>query len=236
MSRPGRKSRGRAIDGTNVRAQVSDVSLVQQRREQIVEAAVELFSRQGFYRTTVQEVAARAGMSTGSIYHYARTKEDILLLALLSVLHSYATEIPQALEGVADPMERLWRAVGAYCRVIDSRRAATVLAYRSTKSLPRKQQEMVKDAELETNRLIADCVADCRAAGLIRDVDVDMATHLFVMFAHSWALKHWRLQQSMSRTEFLSRGFDILFTGIATPAGLERFAGFRRSLEEPGDH
>ena len=54
MSRPGRKSRGRAIDNTNVRAQVSDVTLVQQRREQIVEAAVELFSKQGFYRTTVQ--------------------------------------------------------------------------------------------------------------------------------------------------------------------------------------
>lgn len=230
MSRPGRKSRGKPIDSTNVRAQVADVTLVQQRREQIVEAAVELFSKQGFYRTTVQEVAARAGMSTGSIYHYARTKEDILLLALLSVLQSYATEIPLALEGVSDPMERLWRAVGAYCKVIDSRRAATVLAYRSTKSLPRKQQEMVKEAELETNKLIADCVTDCRDAGLIRDVDVDLATHLFVMFAHSWALKHWRLQETMSRSDFLRRGFDILFTGIATPEGQKKFSKLMASL------
>ncbi len=50
-----------------IKSQVADVALVQRRRAQIVAAAVELFSRQGFYTTTIQEVARKAGVSIGLI-------------------------------------------------------------------------------------------------------------------------------------------------------------------------
>src|ERR1700704_4683971 len=142
MRRASRKNIGKTVDASKVRALVSDPALVQRRRDQFVDAAIELFADKGFYVTTVQEIAAKAGMSTGLIYHYARTKEDILLLALLSVLQSYRAEIPVATQGLTDPLERLWAAVNAYCRVVAQRRSATVLAYRSTKSLPPKQRDL----------------------------------------------------------------------------------------------
>ena len=229
MSKPSRKSVGKAIDKTNVKAQVADVALVHQRREQIVEAAVELFANQGFYRTTVQEVAKLAGMSTGSIYYYARTKEDVLLLALLSVLDSYKREIPKALEGVVDPLARLTAAVGAYARVIDERRSATLLAYRSTKALPPRQRAMIMDAERETNRMISDCLEDCVTHGLVRDVNLDIATTLFVMMAHSWALKHWRLKDAVSLDEFIDGCFDIVFNGMLTKLGARKFAAAKKA-------
>ena len=55
--------------------------------------------------------------------------------------------VPAALAGVTDPLERCWVAVDAYCRVVDSRRDATLLAYRSTKSLPPSRRELIKNAE-----------------------------------------------------------------------------------------
>jgi len=229
MSRPSRRSVGKAIDKTNVKAQVADVALVQQRREQIVEAAIELFANHGFYRTTVQEVAQRAGMSTGSIYYYARTKEDVLLLALLSVLESYKREIPKALEGKVDPLARLTAALTAYARVIDERKSATLLSYRSTKALPPKQRAMIMDAERETNTLISDCIKDCLTAGLVREVNIEIATTVFVMMAHSWALKHWRLRDIVTLDEFIDGYFDIVFNGMFTTKGARRFAAASRA-------
>jgi len=230
MNKPVRAARGKAIDSTNVISQIADVGLVQHRREQIVEAAVQLFSYQGFYKTTVQEVAQEAGMSIGSIYHYARTKEDILLLTLLSVLQSYKTEIPPALEGEADPIVRLWKVTVAYCRVVDARRAATVLAYRSTKSLPEKQQTMVKKAEIETNKYVSACVRACIKSGYFRKVNVEVLTTIFVVFAHSWALKHWRLKSVVSIDDFIKDGFDILFSGAATELGREHYKSVASQL------
>lgn len=192
-----------------VKARVADEALVNKRRQQIVEAAVELFSDQGYYRTTVQEVAAKAGVSTGLIYQYVEDKDDILLLAILSVIEAYSREIPAALEGVVDPLERFRVAVGTYCRVVDRLREATVLAYRSTRSLPPERRSLIMQAEVQTNGLIAASIQACVDSSVFRDVDVEFLTYQAVMLAHSWALKHWRLSRKYTIDQYIDEGLAL---------------------------
>ena len=52
-------------------------------RERIHEAALALFTSQGFHGTGMREIAQRAGVSLGNIYNHHATKEE-LLAALLS--------------------------------------------------------------------------------------------------------------------------------------------------------
>jgi len=49
----------------------------QHRHERILNAAERCFVRAGFHRTTMQDVAAEAGMSPGNLYRYFRSKEAI---------------------------------------------------------------------------------------------------------------------------------------------------------------
>ncbi len=193
-----------------MKARVGDEALVAQRRRQIVAAAVELFSGQGYYRTTVQEIAARAGISTGLVYQYVEDKDDVLLLAILEVVDAYGREIPAALSNVDDPLERFRTAVTTYCRVVDRLRDATVLAYRSTRSLSPAHRKLVMQAELQSNELIARTIRDCVDSKVFADgVDVEFLTHQVVSFAHSWALKHWRLSQRYSIDEYVERGLAM---------------------------
>ena len=46
-------------------------------REQVLEAALQLFSTQGYRATSVREIAALAGSSTGNVYHHFPDKETI---------------------------------------------------------------------------------------------------------------------------------------------------------------
>lgn len=206
----------------DIKSRVADEALVERRRRQIAEAAVDLFSERGYYRTTVQEIAVKAGVSTGLIYQYVNDKEDILLLSILDVIESYRREIPAALEGLDDPLRRFRAAVAAYCRVVDERREATVLAYRSTKSLPPERRRLVMQAEMETNGLIAQCVQACIDAGVFRAVDVEFLTYQLVMFAHSWALKHWRLMRKYSLETYVQAGFDLYMNACLTDLGRRR--------------
>ncbi|MBV9567806.1 MAG: TetR/AcrR family transcriptional regulator [Hyphomicrobiales bacterium] len=48
------------------------------RRVRIIEAAERAFVRHGFHATTMQHVAAEAGMSPGNLYRYFRSKENIV--------------------------------------------------------------------------------------------------------------------------------------------------------------
>jgi AcrR family transcriptional regulator len=48
------------------------------RREQILRAALEVFSRRGFHGATIREIASTAGLAEGTIYLYFPSKQDVL--------------------------------------------------------------------------------------------------------------------------------------------------------------
>lgn len=54
------------------------VDLAQDRRKQILRAAVEVFAERGFHRTRVSDIARRAGVAYGLIYHYFDSKDHVL--------------------------------------------------------------------------------------------------------------------------------------------------------------
>lgn len=48
------------------------------RRKQVLEAAAECFRRNGFHGSSMAQISAAAGMSSGHIYHYFKSKEEII--------------------------------------------------------------------------------------------------------------------------------------------------------------
>ena len=52
----------------------------QEKLARIVEAAKELFGTKGFAETTTQEIAERADIGTGTLFLYAKSKEDLLVM------------------------------------------------------------------------------------------------------------------------------------------------------------
>jgi AcrR family transcriptional regulator len=207
-----------------VASTVADRKLVDRRRAQIVRAAIELFGERGYHVTTVRDIALRVSVSIGLIYQYFEEKEDVLFLALCEVLDSYKREIPKALEGIAEPLERLGTAVRAYCHVNDANVDATVLAYRETKSLRRERRRVMMQKELDSNALIGACVEDCIRAGLFRKVDKELFIYQVVMFSHAWALKAWRFQGMMGVDDYVDRGLDLMLNPVLTEAGRRAYA------------
>lgn len=209
-----------------VKSKVEVPELVEKRRGQIVEAALELFGKRGYHDTTIRDIAKRAGVSIGTIYQYLSDKEDVLFLALIEVLDGYKRRIPEALVGLGHPLERFRAAVRAYCAVNDEKTAATVLAYRETSSLGKERRNLIKQMELETNALIAACIRDCIEAGYFeRDVDMELLTYQVVMLSHSWALKAWRFRQLMTIDEYVARGLKLVLNAVLTPEGKKANAG-----------
>lgn len=216
----------------DVQALVTDPRLVEERRGQIVRAAIKLFSEDGYYTTTIQQIARQAGISTGLIYQYFRDKDDILFLSLKMVLDTYEKEIPSQLEGVVHPVERLCVSVWAYCHVVDAMREATVLAYRSTKSLRPDRRVLIKDAETRTNQLIEDCLHACVAGGYMREVNEYLLAYQLVMFAHSWALKHWVLREHYALDSYIGEGIELLIEPYLTAKGRRGLAGVAQRTKE----
>lgn len=214
---------------SEVEARVSDPKLVEVRRGQILQAAVKLFSQQGYYNTTIAQIARGAGISTGLVYQYFREKDDLLLLSLKLVLDTYEREIPPKVAGIEQPVERLCTALRGYCAVVDHLREATVLAYRSTQSLRADRRTLIKQAETRTNQLIEACITGCVQAGQMRSVNTHLLAYTQVLYCHGWALKHWAFRERYSLDRFVDEGLKLLVEPLLTEAGLAALARLRRS-------
>jgi AcrR family transcriptional regulator len=51
---------------------------VEARRAQIIRAACKCFSKKGFHQTTVRDICCEAGLSTGAVYGYFKSKDEIV--------------------------------------------------------------------------------------------------------------------------------------------------------------
>lgn len=220
----------------HVASAVSDPRLVEERRAEILDAAVRLFSERGYYVTTIQQIARASGVSIGLIYQYFGDKEDILFLSLKRVLDRYETEIPAHLEGLTEPVDRLCTAIWAYCAIVDELRYAAVLTYRSTKSLRADRRTLIQDAERKTNQLFERCVNECMQGGYMREVDEFLFAYQVVMFCHAWALKYWALRDRYSLGEYVSRGIGLMVEPFLSARGKTSLAALRRRSDDFSAH
>lgn len=84
------------------------------RREHILAAAAVRFARDGFHRTSMQDVIGEAGLSPGAVYRYFRSKDEIIIAISLDAIGSVQSLVRGALathQPVADLVAGLPRAI-----------------------------------------------------------------------------------------------------------------------------
>lgn len=76
-------------------------------REQIIESARQIFSKYGFRKTTMDEVARSVNKGKSSIYYYFTSKEEIYKAVIEKEAIILRDEIHNALSDVNDPVEKV---------------------------------------------------------------------------------------------------------------------------------
>jgi AcrR family transcriptional regulator len=86
-------------------------AMAEARRNQILDAAVQVFAEKGFHRATIKDVAKAAGIADGTIYNYFKGKQDLLvaMVGQFAELNQLIGQVTQMAE-VASP-EQLLRGV-----------------------------------------------------------------------------------------------------------------------------
>src|SRR5437868_6945193 len=79
------------------------------RRNQILDAATQVFAQKGFHRATIKEIAHVAGIADGTIYTYFASKTEVLL-AILNRLNETTEREQQFAQGSEQDMRSFFLA------------------------------------------------------------------------------------------------------------------------------
>jgi AcrR family transcriptional regulator len=146
-----------------------------QRRCEILTAARQEFFERGFHNPTVDDVAARAEVSKGTIYLYFDSKEAILAHLLLEGLDLLLEEMEAACEPQVSPppeatLQALARAYLNFCQC-NPQYFRLIMAFdrgRFEESISRKLHRQVLDQSLRGLDLLAQTIERGQAAGVFQ--------------------------------------------------------------------
>jgi TetR/AcrR family fatty acid metabolism transcriptional regulator len=97
------------------------------KRARILQAAVKVFARKGYFAARVSEIARRAGVADGTIYHYFRNKEDILVRLFDEVMAAHLQAAREEMKAAAGPAARLLRLAEHHLRALGENRDLAVV-------------------------------------------------------------------------------------------------------------
>src|SRR3954468_14567425 len=87
-----------------------------ERKQQLVDAAAELFAANGYTATRIQDICKRAGVAKGLFYWYFPTKQDLFAELVRSMRFRLRKAQAAAMDPAADPLTRLRQGTEASVR------------------------------------------------------------------------------------------------------------------------
>jgi AcrR family transcriptional regulator len=150
------------------------------KRRNILDAAIMVFARQGFHSTRVSDIADEAGVAYGLVYHYFKSKDEVLNELFTERWSLLLAAIGEADTGGGTPREKLGAVAGF---IIDSYRHDPELMKVIIVEVTRAANSFGRTHLPEIRRaydLITKIVADAEATGEFRnDVDPEFASMWF---------------------------------------------------------
>jgi len=166
------------------------------KRREILEAALRVFSERRFHEVLIEDVAATAGVGKGTIYRYFDTKDDLYFSAILSGFDALARELEKSLASESSPIARLERIARDVIAYFSSRGDLDLFLQRERRAMGSRREVELRKRRDVVHRLVSDCLLEGIERREFRGVDVRVAAELFRGMVRSAIGLHRRAEDS----------------------------------------
>ncbi|MBN1381332.1 MAG: TetR family transcriptional regulator [Deltaproteobacteria bacterium] len=193
------------------------------KKEEIIEAALVLYSKQGFYRTNIRDITKKVGISTPTFYHYFPDKRELFVEIIDYVIDDWKKKVAVAVQNEPDSRQRgiirfrtFFEHYPRIGEVLNLLRAGVVMGDQWAKAeLARVYRELMKNIVQGIKANISE--------GLYRKGDPEMLAYFFFIFDEA-ALQYQALENKYPIEELMLFVADLVAYGFMTEKGREIYS------------
>lgn len=187
------------------------------KREQILEVSAQLFRKQGFVATTMQDIASQLSIKPASLYNHIDSKQEILQTLLLSKAKKFVGGMRDITASSLTPIEKLQKVIGLHVRMTVEHTNDMALMVGEWKHLEddaKRQYVKARNSYDKSFRLILRaCVCD----GYLKDLPIGIM--LFSILSTLRYLYSWfDRNRGISSIELEKQLYQSLITGLLIDA------------------
>ena len=192
------------------------------RPQELLDAALDLFVEKGFAATRSEEVAARAGVSKGTLYLYYPSKEELLKAVIRENISQEIAEGEDIVRGFDGPTaELLAYLMAEWWRRIGETRASGIckLIISEVRNFPDIAQFYLDEVVLPAERMIGGVVQRGIDRGEFRPVAVDDVVHalmapMLFLVMHKHSIGACGMGHTIEPKLFIATHIDLVLHGL----------------------
>jgi len=174
------------------------------REDEILAAAARMFREKGYHGTSVRDIAESVGLLKGSLYHYIRSKEELLARLFDGALEGTMGELEAIAGRDASATDRLHDMVAAYVHAVTANLDAVGLYLREWRSLPAPDLRRLRAKRRAMRGLFEDVVAQGVRTREFAAGDEKIAT-LAILGMCNWIFEWYRPRGRLRPEELASQ-------------------------------
>jgi AcrR family transcriptional regulator len=182
-------------------------------RDDILDAAAQIFREKGYHAASMQDIAARVNLQKASLYHHVASKQEILLSLLDRALDLLTLQIEQVLDPALPPDQNLRQAMQAYLQaMLDHRDLAAVLLLEHRSLDPQYQARHIPRRD-RFERLWRDLIQAGIERGVFTCSDPALASKA-VLGVMNWSITWYKPKGMLSPAEIAGQFAGLFLNGL----------------------
>ena len=185
-----------------------------ERRRKILENAARIFAKKGYERASLEEIAAKLKLTKASLYHYIKSKEEMLFLIQVQAIEQLQKALESVLESSKDPREKLAAAVKCHVRTVTQRHVVGALRQQEL-ILPKKWRNEIVAQRDHYERTFLKIIEEGIEKGVFQALDWKMSK-MAALGALNWIVRWYSPKGKLSvdeigetMAEFILQGFGV---------------------------
>lgn len=151
----------------------------EEKYRMILNAAKQVFAREGFYNSKVSEIAREAHVADGTIYLYFKNKDDILISLFEEELTRIIKDVRTAIDTVQDPREKLEKFFENHLVMIESDRPLAEVIQVELRQSNKFMREYKNKHFLAYLNIIGEIISEGQLKGIFRkDIKPEIASRV----------------------------------------------------------
>ena len=173
-----------------------------------------LFSRRGYYGTSIRDIATALRLQGGSLYAHIAAKEELLWEIVDEAAQAFLSGLEPIVRSEQPPLEKLRQAVAAHLRVVTERQDAAVVFNHEWRALSPKRRQAVLALRDAYEGLFREILAEGQRTGVFRaDLDVPLVTR-FILTALNGVAVWYRPKGPLSPEQIAAAFVDWAARGL----------------------
>jgi len=214
LEQRGHESNSHDRNGDNRAWEKDPVSTGSQiRKQEIIEAAIQLFSQKGYHHTNVRDITQALGISKGTFYLYYSSKRDLFIEVVDDVIRNIIGEVAGAIRQESNLIKRtILRGKVFHANYTKYNEILNQLRAEMASEDPWAQKKVKKVYRALTEPLIREA-REAIKRGAIRQVDPDLLAYTLIGITEIMALRS-TLDNKYDFDQILTFMFDLLKNGL----------------------